>query len=482
MENRSPAEQLLITRIAMEQMDWEISEITQQNITAFTRFSFRSWNEQVSAAFTEDGELGLFSVSTGAQVLDFGRNRQNIKRLVNAIDEIDLTITPEALAVENARYISSSSAGPFTTPEALAAESPTHRLSHSSAVVKGPFGVFRPVSGYFITPILIGINVFIYLLLALVTLYRGGSWWMIDTDLLEMYGANYKEVTLFGEPWRLLTAAFLHADVLHLFFNMYGIMICGVYLEQLLGKWRYLLVYVSCAIVASLGSLWWYDITPSIGASGALFGLFGFIFTLLLRRFLPPVERRALLISIGIYIALRLSLVFFTSHIDHAAHISGLLTGMLVAQILYAGLKSPRLQVKSTLAAGSIVLALIVSIYFILPRDVSIYIKKVQTLGYNFTMAQGSYSVGSEKAREKWLQNFGIYYMDENLRIMDEIDALSLSRDSRERNKIMRKLFLTQRNMFAYSYRTLREGRNAYDKQIIEALHEMNRMRKQLNW
>ena len=67
-------------------------------------------------------------------------------------------------------------------------------------------------------------------------------------------------------------------------------------------------------------------------------------------------------------------------------------------------------------------------------------------------------------------------------RIMDEIDSLSLSRDSRERNKIMRKLFLTQRNMFAYSYRTLREGRNAYDKQIIEALHEMSRIRKQLNW
>jgi rhomboid protease GluP len=463
MENRSPAEQLLITRIAMEQMDWEISEITTQSITAFTRFSFRSWNEQVSATFTEDGELELYSVSTGAQVIDFGRNRENIKRLVNIIEEIDMTITPEGLAAEN----------PLTTAP---------RLSHSRPVVKGRFGVFRPVSGYFITPILIGINVFIYLLLALVTLYRGGSWWMIDTDLLEIYGANYKEVTLFGEPWRLLSAAFLHADVLHLFFNMYGIMICGVYLEPLLGKWRYLLVYISCAIMASLGSLWWYDITPSIGASGALFGLFGFIFTLLLRRFLPPGERRALLISIGIYIALRLSLVFFTSQIDHAAHISGLLTGMLIAQILYAGLKTPRLQMKSTWAAGSIVLALIISIYFLLPRDVSIYIEKVQKLGYNFTMAQGSYAVGSEKMREKWLQNFGIYYMDENLRIMDEIDSLSLSRDSRERNKIMRKLFLTQRNMFAYSYRTLREGRNAYDKQIIEALHEMSRIRKQLNW
>ncbi|GEP95250.1 rhomboid family intramembrane serine protease [Chitinophaga cymbidii] len=463
MEDRSPAEQLRITRRAMEQLGWEISEVSPQNITAFTRFSFRSWNEQVSAAFTEDGELSLFSASTGAQVLDFGRNRQNIKRLLGAIEQVAETFTPEEAAAEI---------------PAIA----THRLSHSRPVVKGPFGVFKPVSGYFITPILIGINVFIYLLLALVTLYRGGSWWMIDTELLERFGANYKEVTLFGEPWRLLSAAFLHADVLHLFFNMYGIMICGVYLEPLLGKGRYLLVYISCAIIAGLGSLWWYDITPSIGASGALFGLFGFVFTLLLRRFLPPGERRALLISIGIYIALRLSLVFFASHIDHAAHISGLLTGMLLAQLMYAGLNNPLHQAKSTLAAASIVLAIAGSVYFILPRDVSIYITKVQTLGYNFTMAQGSYSVGSEKAREKWLQNFGIYYMDENLRIMDEIDALSLSRDARERNRIMRQLFLTQRNMFAYSYKTLREGRNAYDKQIIDALHDMSRMRKELNW
>lgn len=464
LENRSPAEQLLITRIAMEQMGWEISEHTSQSITAFTRFSLRSWNEQVSVAFTEDGELSLFSISTGAQVLDFGRNRQNIRRLIKAIQQTDLTTESLSAAPEESHPV---------TP---------HRLSHSSRVVKGSFGVFRPVNGYYITPILIGMNVCIYLLLALVTLYKGGSWWMIDTDLLEIYGANYKEVTLFGQPWRLLSAAFLHADVLHLFFNMYGIMICGIYLEPLLGKWRYLLVYASCAIVAGLGSLWWYDITPSIGASGALFGLFGFIFTLLLRRFLPPGERRALLISIGIYIALRLSLIFFVSRIDHAAHISGLLTGMLLGVLLYPGLINPLLQLRSLLAGGFIIFSIIISIYFILPRDVGIYIEKVQTLGYNFTMAQGSYTVGSEKAREKWLRNFGIYYMDENLRIMDEIDTLSLSSDSRERNKVMRKLFLTQRNMFAYSYKTLREGRNAYDKQIIQALHEMNQMRKQLNW
>lgn len=455
---------MLITRIAMEQMGWEISEHTSQSITAFTRFSLRSWNEQVSVAFTEDGELSLFSISTGAQVLDFGRNRQNIRRLIKAIQQTDLATEPLSAEQEEIHPV---------TP---------HRLSHSSRVVKGSFGVFRPVNGYYITPILIGMNACIYLLLALVTLYKGGSWWMIDTDLLELYGANYKEVTLFGQPWRLLSAAFLHADVLHLFFNMYGIMICGIYLEPLLGKWRYLLVYLSCAVVAGLGSLWWYDITPSIGASGALFGLFGFIFTLLLRRFLPPGERRALLISIGIYIALRLSLIFFVSRIDHAAHISGLLTGMLLGVLLYPGLINPLRQLKSALAAGFIILSIIISIYFILPRDVGIYIEKVQTLGYNFTMAQGSYTVGSEKAREKWLRNFGIYYMDENLRIMDEIDTLSLSSDSRERNKVMRKLFLTQRNMFAYSYKTLREGRNAYDKQIIQALHEMNQMRKQLNW
>lgn len=465
LENRSLAEQLLITRLAMADLGWEISAITANGITAFTPFSLRSWNEQVSVTPTEDGELELFSFSTGAQVLDFGRNRQNIRRLVEAITQTGLTISPEILA---------------DIPEEPLATAP--QLSRNRQVVKGPFGVFRPVSGYYITPVIIGLNVIIYLLLALVTLYQGGAWWMIDTGLLEAFGANYKEVTLFGQPWRLLSAAFLHADLLHLFFNMYGIMICGVYLEPLLGKWRYLLLYLSCAIVSGLGSLWWYDITPSIGASGAMFGLFGFILMLLLRRLLPPGERRALLISIGIYIILRLSLVFFTNRIDHAAHISGMICGMLMALLLYPGLIDPSRRATSTRVATSAILALILAVYFTLPRDVSIYIAKVETLGYNFTMAQGSYSVVSEEARKKWLRNFGIYYMDENLRIMDEIDSLSLSRDARERNRIMRRLFVTQRNMFAYSYRTLREGGNAYDKQIIDALQELGRIRKQLNW
>lgn len=464
LENRSSAEHLRIIKIAMQQLGWEIGEITSNSITAFTKFSLRSWSEQVSAVYTEYGDVSLFSVSTGAQILDFGRNRQNVKRLIRQIDLVNEEITEEALIAED-----------VTLEE-------THHLGQHSRVVEGTFGAFRPVRGYYITPIIIAINVIFYLLLALVTLFGEGSWWAIHPDLLEKYGANFKEVTLFGEPWRLIAYAFLHADVLHLFFNMYGLMICGLYLEPVLGKWRYLMVYLLCCMMSALGTLFWLDITPSIGASGGLFGLTGFIFVLLLRNFVTPGERKALLISIGIYIAFGLSSILYSSHVDHAAHITGLLTGMLIALIMYPGVLHPAKRIKTALIAGFTVCTIIISTYFLLPRDVTVYINKVEQLGYNFTMAQGSYSSGTEKAREKWLRNFGIYYMDENLRIMDQIDELQLGHDSRKRNKVLRKLFLTQRNIFAYSYKTLREGRNIYDQQIINLLHETNRLRKELNW
>jgi hypothetical protein len=70
--------------------------------------------------------------------------------------------------------------------------------------------------------------------------------------------------------------------------------------------------------------------------------------------------------------------------------------------------------------------------------------------------------------------------MNENLRIMDEIDQLSLSHDSRTHNKLLRRLITTQKSMYNYSYKTLVEGRNRYDKEILEAISELGKMQKLL--
>lgn len=461
LENRTPAEQLAILWMAVEKTGWNISQVTDNSITAFTRFSLRSWNEQVSVQITPEG-ISLRSASTGAQVVDFGRNRQNIRRLREAITLVAGEYTPEQLALVYAEKERIKGDGVHLTPDR-----------------QGFLSIFKPAQGYFITPILIVLNVLVYLVVTNKLLFAGSSWWAADVKVLEQAGANFKPLTLFGQPWRLLTASFLHADVLHLFFNLYGIMIGGSYLEPLLGKWRFLAVYLLCGVAASIASLWWYDITPTIGASGAVFGLFGFIFTLLLHRFVEPYERKALLISIGIYLAFSLATIFLHTNFDHGAHIGGLLMGLILGQLLFPGLRSPA-SVSNTAPATALATIVLVVLYWLLPRDVNVYIKKLEQVDENFILSYGVYNTRSEEEKVKWLKNYSMYYMDENLRIMDEIDQLSLGFDSRKRNTLLRKLVLTQKDLFRYNYHTLIEGRNRYDKQILEALRELTEMQKEL--
>lgn len=456
----------------MEMLDWEISQVSERGITAFTPFSLRSWNEQVTMLIPDDYEALYASVSTGAQVLDFGRNRQNIHRLLDAISFIATATSAEQLDAEyEARK------------DALIPDGSFH-LVRKQRVITGFLHAFKPVEGYFITPILISLNVFVYFMTALVMVFGNGSWWAIDPGVLSTAGANYKALTLFGQPWRLITAEFLHADVIHLFTNMYGIMILGLYLEPMLGKWRFLAVYLFAALGASIGTVYWSDLNSSVGASGALFGLIGFILVLLFHRFIEQHERRSLLISIGIYVLISFSSLFYSQRVDHACHIGGMLTGMLMAQLLYPSLKRPgdRVTAKRTTAlAAGVTVTLLLTIFLLLPRDVNTYFSKLERMEYNYALAQGAYNVRSEEARMKWLRHFGIYYMDENLRIMDEVDKLSLSRDSREKNKMLRKMYRLQKNVFAYSYRSLREGHNKYDRQILDALQELNAVRRALH-
>lgn len=464
LENRSPAEQLVILWLALEKTGWNISEISPDRLIAFTHFSLRSWNEQVSITPGPEN-IRLNSVSTGAQIFDFGRNRQNIRRLQQAITAVNTEYDHEqlgAIYAERQHLVGSKTGTVQLTPAR-----------------QGFLSIFKPARGYFITPILILLNILIYMVLTNKWLFAGGTWWAADVAVLEQAGANFKPLTLFGQPWRLITAGFLHADVLHLFFNMYGIMIGGSYLEPLLGKWRFLAVYLLCLLAASMASLWWYDITPTLGASGVVFGLFGFIFALLLHRLIEPHERRALLISIGIYLAFSLSSIFFQTNFDHGAHIGGLLMGLLMGQLLIKGLPSPA-TLRNTLPATALAAALLAILYFMLPRDVNVYIRKLQQLDENFILSYGVYNSRTEAEKEKWLKNYSMYYMDENLRIMDEIDRLSLGMDSRKRNVLLRRLVLTQKKVFDYNYRTLAEGKNSYDQQILEALRELAEMQKQL--
>lgn len=157
-----------------------------------------------------------------------------------------------------------------------------------------------------------------------------------NPEQLLAWGGNLGLVTVHGEWWRLLTAMFLHAGLIHLAFNGYFLWAVGRVTEQVFGPVAFTLIYLASGLIASTVSLLWQPDVVSVGASGALFGAFGgFLgFTLRRRELLPPafvkqVYRNALFL-IGINVLIGLSI----ENIDVAAHIGGLVAGVGLGWLL----------------------------------------------------------------------------------------------------------------------------------------------------
>jgi membrane associated rhomboid family serine protease len=146
-----------------------------------------------------------------------------------------------------------------------------------------------------------------------------------------------------GEYWRLWTVMLLHAPppfgYLHLFFNMYALYLAGPLVEGMYGRRLFLLLYLLCGGAASVASFVFGPAEPSVGASGAIFGLFGVLFAAA-RAHHPVLDRqsRALLGSIGTIIAINVLFGFLNAQaVDNAAHLGGLAAGLWLGLLLVPG-------------------------------------------------------------------------------------------------------------------------------------------------
>jgi rhomboid protease GluP len=204
-----------------------------------------------------------------------------------------------------------------------------------STDMKEALSFFLPREGFYITAIIMDLNILIYIIMVCLGL---GFISFKAADLLT-WGANFKPVTTNGEWWRLLTSTFLHGGLMHIFANMYGLLFVGIFLEPFLGRTKYAIIYLTTGIIASMASLYLHDATVSVGASGAIFGLYGVFLALLLTKVFPKDFSKAFLISTLIFIGYNLLMGFAGAGIDNAAHIGGLVSGFVIGLILYPQLK-----------------------------------------------------------------------------------------------------------------------------------------------
>jgi rhomboid protease GluP len=191
-----------------------------------------------------------------------------------------------------------------------------------------------PKEGYFVTPIIMHLNIAVFGLMVCAGL---GFMTFSAVDALR-WGGNFRPYTTAGEWWRLVTSMFLHGGVVHLVANMIGLVFVSVFLEPLLGKGRFVLAYLLTGLVGSLASISWYPATVSVGASGAIFGLYGVFLALLLTRMFPRELNKSFLISTSLFVGYNL-LMGLQGGIDNAAHIGGLVSGLLVGFCFYPFLR-----------------------------------------------------------------------------------------------------------------------------------------------
>jgi membrane associated rhomboid family serine protease len=168
---------------------------------------------------------------------------------------------------------------------------------------------------------LIAINVAVFLLI--LATGRGDSQITLQGGLIGDLPSRFGITTVSdGAYWRLLSAAFIHVSVLHILFNMYALGIFGPLLEQLLGRLRFVALYVTGALVASVVVYWLAPGSFTIGASGAIFALFGAAIVLLLRRG-QDVSNLLLLLALNVVIT------FAVPGISWQGHLGGLAGGLL---------------------------------------------------------------------------------------------------------------------------------------------------------
>lgn len=201
--------------------------------------------------------------------------------------------------------------------------------------------VALPMAPVWAAWVLLGINIVMFLLT------HALSWWLAGHPVcvlqrllpyncaLQILGWKQNDLIYQGEYWRLVSAMFLHGNIIHIGFNGFALVVLGPEMERIYGTARFLTIYFLAGLAGSIAS-YAFSSSPSVGASGAIFGLIGGLaaFYYLGREILGDTGRQQLQ-SIGIVIALNLVIGLSSGGIiDNYAHIGGLIGGAITGWVL----------------------------------------------------------------------------------------------------------------------------------------------------
>lgn len=191
----------------------------------------------------------------------------------------------------------------------------------------------------YLTAIFFIANVALYI----VTSWQSEHWLNGDRQTLTQWGALVAPLVTGGEWWRVLTASFLHAGLMHIALNMMALVDAGRLVERLYGSRNFAIIYSVSAIAASTASLWWRQDILGVGASGAIFGVYGSLIAYLVRQrgSVPLQMMRTLSLTMVIFLVFAVMAGIFIPGIDNAAHLGGFLAGIVCGLLCTTPIANP---------------------------------------------------------------------------------------------------------------------------------------------
>lgn len=205
------------------------------------------------------------------------------------------------------------------------------------------------------TYVFIAVNLLAWLALALYSMQTGKSY----DSLLYLFGEKENALIMGGEYWRLFAPMFLHAGLTHVAVNCFSLFVFGMLIERIFGHTRFVFIYLLAGFLGNVTSFV-FSVNPSVGASGAIFGLMGALLWLGVER--PQLFRVYFGIGVVATIAVNLAYGLTNPSIDNFGHLGGLLGGFLAAGVVYPRSGGERVRVNKPVMA---VLALLVTAGFL---------------------------------------------------------------------------------------------------------------------
>lgn len=463
LDGLTPQQFLALCIETIERMQWSLDYKSNAGIVAHTGKGMFSSNFKLTVIIDE-GIISVQSESTGSELFDMGRNKKTVLVFIGSLESLKSLLPPGVL---QERYKALADGLPAPENDFL--------INPDLAKSKGGvFALLVPRQGYFITPIIIDINIAVFICMVI----SGAGFMQPDSSSIIAWGANFTPLTLGGQWWRLITNTFEHIGIMHLLFNMYALIYVGLLLEPILGREKFALAYLLTGILASLTSLWWHDITLSAGASGAIFGMYGVFLAMLTTNFIEKSKRKPLLTSIAVFVGLNL-VYGMKGGIDNSAHVGGLISGLLIGYIFYPALRRPA-EAKFNYGILAVVAVLFVSasafIYKKLPNDMAIYQEKMSSfsdhekaaLAY-FKMPYGSTHEDSLNA----LTKTGIDNWNTNKQLMIDVKKLHIPARLKDQADILVTYCDDRLAGYRLMYKGVSENSTEYNDSIIYSNYQV---------